>query len=367
MKRWIGFVLIIAAVASVVLYLFLFRTSKIPPGVIVGSGRIEGDDIELSSKIPGKIVKLFVDEGDSVKKGEVVALLESDEYEARLKQARAALDVAMMKCEAAKYDWLLTRKSVNIDIEKAEKSFEVSRYRMLQAKADYEKALSDFKRFEKLYRKRVISKSRFEEVKRAYEVSKERYRAALKAVEIAKNNLSLAKEKLNLVRSKKKIYEAMLNEVRRAKAGVEEALAFLNDTRIVSPIDGVVLEKLVDVGEVISAGTAIFVVVDLNKLYLKMFINEKDIGKIALGMPARIYVDAYPKRAFEAYVCFVSQKAEFTPKEVETVSERIHHVFAVKLCLKRNPKGLLKPGMPANGVIKYAGNVWYNPLTGEVQ
>jgi len=256
---------------------------------------------------------------------------------------------------------------VDIGIKKAAESVEVARHRMLQAKADYEKALSDFRRYRKLYRKRVISKNRFEEVKRAYEVAKERYRATLRELKIAEENLALAREKISLVESREKIYRAMLNEVKRAKAAVDEAQALVDDTKIVSPIDGVVLEKLVDVGEVISAGTTIFVVVDLNRLYLKMFVNERDIGKIALGMPARIYVDAYPERGFEAYVCFISQKAEFTPKEVETVSERVHHVFAVKLCLKRNPQGLLKPGMPANGVIKYRGNRWYNPITGKVQ
>lgn len=118
-----------------------------------------------------------------------------------------------------------------------------------------------------------------------------------------------------------------------------------------APVDGVVIEKVADVGEVISSGSPIAIMVDPQALYLKMYVNEVDIGKIAYGMSAEIYVDAYPDRPFKAKVCYVAQRAEFTPKEVETKEERVHHVFAVKLCPLDNSKGLLKLGMPADGRI----------------
>ncbi len=343
------------------------KKTRTPEGIIVGSGRVEGDEIELSPKIPGKVIKLFVDEGDRVKKGEVVALLKSKEYEARVSQAKANLEAFKKRCSAAMYDWLLTKKSVEIEIERAKKELDVAKHRMLVAKANYEKAASDFKRFRNLYREKAISKSKFEEIKRIYETSREAYQASMKGVDIARKNLLLAMDKMKLVKSKESIYKAMKDEVKRAEAVLKEAEAYLEDTEIRSPIDGVVLEKLVEPGEVVSSGTPIFVVVNLEKLYLKMFIDEKNIGRVALGMPARIYVDAYPKRPFDAYVCFVAQRAEFTPKEVETFTERVHHVFAVKLCVKNNKLGLLKPGMPADGVVKYSGKRWYNPLTREVE
>lgn len=101
--------------------------------------------------------------------------------------------------------------------------------------------------------------------------------------------------------------------------------------------------------------------VDLNKLYLKVYINEPDIGKIRLGQEARIYVDAFPDRAFPAHVSRVAQRAEFTPKYVETREERVKLVFAVEL-LAENPEGYLKPGMPGDGVIRVQEEVaWQRP------
>ena len=120
-----------------------------------------------------------------------------------------------------------------------------------------------------------------------------------------------------------------------------------------SPIDGRVLTRTVERGERVEPGTPLFTLVDLDRLYVKIYVPEPSIGKVALGQEARVSVDAYPGRAFPARVSRVSQEAEFTPKNVETREERVKLVFAVEVSLLENPQGVLKPGMPADAVIRW--------------
>jgi HlyD family secretion protein len=142
---------------------------------------------------------------------------------------------------------------------------------------------------------------------------------------------------------------------------VAEAEANLEDTRIKSPIRGVILTREAEPGLVAAAGTPLFTLVDLDNLYLKVYIPETDIGRLRLGQEARIYLDAYPDQDFTARVSRVSQRAEFTPKYVETQAERVKLVFAVELKAD-NPEGYLKPGMPADGVIRLKEEVpWRRP------
>ncbi len=316
-----------------------------------GSGRIDGDEIEVSSKYPGRIVELLVREGDRVKKGQVIARLDSDEIRARVDRARAALDLARADLERAVEDYTLTKREVRLQVEKAKSLMERAEASLRRAQADLSKALSDYRRFLNLYRRRVVAKSRFEQVERIYKLALASKDAAEAELEAAKRSYSIAVARVRMIRVKKALVEAAKRRVEEAEAAYREAAAVLEDMTIRSPIDGVVIEKVADVGEVVGAGATIVVLVDPNALYLKMFVSEVDVGKIALGMPARIYTDAYPDRPFRAKVCYVAQRAEFTPKEVETKEERVHHVFAVKLCPLDNSKGLLKLGMPAEGVI----------------
>ena len=124
------------------------------------------------------------------------------------------------------------------------------------------------------------------------------------------------------------------------------------DFAIHSPIAGTILTRTVERGERVSEGTPLFTLVDLDRLYVKIYVPEPSIGKVALGQEARVYVDAYPGRAFAARVSRVSQEAEFTPKNVETREERVKLVFAVEVALAENPGGVLKPGMPADAVVR---------------
>jgi HlyD family secretion protein len=103
--------------------------------------------------------------------------------------------------------------------------------------------------------------------------------------------------------------------------------------------------------------------VDLDRLYLKVYVAEAEIGKLRLGIPARIYTDAFPDTPFEAVVRYIASSAEFTPKEVQTQDERVKLVYAVKLYVTSNPGHRLTPGLPADAVIQWKeGATWAKPI-----
>jgi len=159
------------------------------------------------------------------------------------------------------------------------------------------------------------------------------------------------------------VQSAALREVR---AQLAEQQQYLEEMTVRAPGAGTVLVRTVERGEWVQPGTPLFTLVDLNQLYLKIYVPEPDIGKIALDQRARVYVDAFPQRFFPARVSKIASEAEFTPKNVETREERVKLVFAVELALDENPQGVLKPGMPADAVVRVAeGPEWIAPPTGK--
>ena len=126
----------------------------------------------------------------------------------------------------------------------------------------------------------------------------------------------------------------------------------LAERQIVAPTDGTILSRPVEVGDVVSPGSAVFRMVDMGRLYVKVYIPEPDIGKLRLGDPAEIAVDAFPNRRFAARISKIPDEAEFTPKNVETAEERLKLVFGVELTFI-TPDDVLKPGMPADCVIHW--------------
>lgn len=240
--------------------MYISRINRNPDFIEV-SGRIEGYEYHAGTKISGKVSQMYIEEGDVVKEGQVIALIYSKQLEAALAEALSDLKLA---------------------------------------EAEHE-------RYSRLYDERAIAKMEFDRVSNRYTVAKERVIAAQAAVE---------------------------------------------DTKIKAPISGTVVLKIVRIGEVVSAGTPLATIINMNDLYLNVYLATDTAGKVNLSDEARVYPDALNNEYFDAYVDKIAAKAEFTPKNVETKSQRAKLVFQIKLKIKEN-KGLkLKPGMPSSGVIK---------------
>jgi len=154
--------------------------------------------------------------------------------------------------------------------------------------------------------------------------------------------------------------------LREARATLAEQQRYLDEMTVRAPTAGTVLVRTIERGEWVQPGTPLYTLVDLSQLYLKIYVPEPDIGKIVHDQPARVHVDAYPDRFFPARVSKIASEAEFTPKNVETREERVKLVFAVELTLDENPGGVLKPGMPADAVVRLEdGPEWITPVPGK--
>ena len=124
----------------------------------------------------------------------------------------------------------------------------------------------------------------------------------------------------------------------QAEAALAEAESILADLTITAPSNGTITTRMVDIGEVVAAGAPLFELVDLDHLYLKVYVPEVQIGKVRLGLPARVYVDAFPDEPFPGTVRYIASKAEFTPKEVQTPDERVKLIYAVKVYVTRESR-----------------------------
>ena len=171
-------------------------------------------------------------------------------------------------------------------------------------------------------------------------------------VEAARAEVRAARERLALVEAGPRSgqVDTARAQLAQAEAALAQARARLADTRVEAPMDGVVLRKNLEPGATAAPGAAIVTLVDPTDLWLRAYIPETDLGRVRLGQPARVTVDAFPGQPFEGRVTEVASGAEFTPRNVQTQKERVNLVFRVKVAIA-NPDGRLKPGMPADAVI----------------
>jgi HlyD family secretion protein len=257
--------LIVAALALLIatLYFEVFRHLGEDSSVIEGSGTIEVTEIEIASKIAGRVVSIPKEEGTSVQQGELIVKLEYDELNAQRISARASL----------------------VNAEK------------------------NLKRIRDLYKTGSVSKKDLDNAETAYRV---------------------------------------------ARANFDRISATIGNAVIYAPIDGIVLEKNLEVGEMAFPGTPIATIANLSKPWIKIYVNERRLGLVKLGQRADIFVDTYPDRPFRGKVIAISNRAEFTPKTIQTKEERVKLMFAVKIAVE-NPELILKPGMPADAVILLEG------------
>ena len=290
---------VVLAIAIFSTWWIFLRTIPLPDGLIQANGRIEGDHYTVAGKIPEKIVELKAREGDSVDKGQVLARLDDSQINAKVVQAEKGVIAADAQCSAAEASELQSRRE----------------------------------------------KIRLQDLLKDNTTSKQEAERAVLIWQVDKDLLVAAEAKCGM-----------------AQAVLQEMQSIQDDLIIRAPASGIITTRIVDEGEVVAAGSPLFDIVDLDRLYLKVYVPENQIGKVRLGLLAQIYTDAFPDRPFAATVRYISSRAEFTPKEVQTPDERVKLVYAVRLYLDENPDHRLTPGLPADAVIRWQEDVqWAKP------
>ncbi len=299
LARGLILVLLLALVTAAVGWWLFYQPEPLPEGLIQANGRFEGDHYTVASRVPGKVTELLVREGDNVTKGQLLMRLDDAQLRARLDQAKQAVAAAEAALQAE---------------QRAER----------QARRDRD-------RLQNLLAKETASRQEAERAELAWRVARDRLEAA---------------------RARRD----------QARAAVAEVVSLLDDLRIRAPAAGVITTRIVAEGEVVAPGAPLLDIVDLDRLYLKVYVPAREIGKLRLDLPAQIWVDAFPDEPFPATVRCIASRAEFTPKEVQTPDERVKLVYAVKLYLDENPDHRLVPGLPADAMIRWQeGAPWVKP------
>ncbi|WP_440940815.1 HlyD family secretion protein [Immundisolibacter sp.] len=321
------------------------------PGQIEASGRIEGRITLVTPKVNGTVAALPVDEGQAVQAGALLVRLEEPTLLERRRSARARTAALERQLQAQRIDYDVAQRELPLKIAQARSALTETRARLAAARADRTQADTDAERLAALAARQLTSPQQAETARLRANVAAKTEQAARAAVTAATDTLALAQlgdRRLAALHEGIAGLERQVEQARAQAAEVDTQIGYLD---ISSPLSGVVLTRSVELGEHVAPGSPLFSLVNLDRLYLKVYVPEPLIGRVALGQSAEVRVDAYPDRAFPATVTKVATSAEFTPKNVETKEERVKLVFAVELSLTENPGGVLKPGMPADGRI----------------
>jgi len=334
----------------------------LPEGLIQANGRIEGDAVVIASKTPGRIVELAVREGDSVRPSQLLVRLDDGIARARFAQAQADIEAARARAGAARAALALLRREVPHAIAATEAGLASGRTELARAEAAREQDARDLGRAKKLETEKFVGPQFVERAELALRTHEEQRNAALAGMERARQALNDAQLGPERIRVREAELAAALGALAAAEAKSAEAQSALDDLSLASPAAGVITSRFANSGEVITAGAPIFELVDLDRLYLKLFVPEREIGKVRRGLSAQIYSDAFPDQPFAATVRYIGSRAEFTPKEVQTPDERVKLMYEVRLYLDRNPDHRLTPGLPADAMIRWKEDAaWARP------
>ena len=305
---------------------FLYFKKQVDPNRVKVSGNIETTTVGVGFKIAGHVVQRLVEEGDSIKRGQPIAKLETGDLE---------LEVANAKAQ------LLASQAVFAQLVNGSRPQDVSAARaaMRSAEADRNNAAAEYQRTQQLFAQNAISAQDRDRSRTAYET------AAARADQAA--------QQLSLVMEGPRQEEIALAAARleQAKQALNLAQTRLAYAQVASPIDGVVLSKNIESGEYVSSGTPVVTVGVLDEVWLKAYIAEGDLGRVKLGQKVAVTTDTYPNKIYNGTIGFIASEAEFTPKNIQTAEERVKLVYRIKIMIE-NTSRELKPGMPADAVIR---------------
>ena len=263
---------------------------------------VEGDLISVSSTVSGKIRQLPIREGEQVKKGQLIAQLREEDYQAQVDISAGIVQSINASLNEAMADVQLVRETTEKDVQRAEAVLSASQARLKEAEANMHLATLDFKRVSKLYKSKTVSASEMDKVQAAYTLAQAGLEKAEEEINENRAKLKVARANIGEVTLKQRRVESLKGKLKEATAELEAAQLKLDHTTVTSPIDGVVAKKISHIGEVIKAGQPIAVIIDLNNIWVEANLEETQVEHVRLGQSVDIEVDAYPNTKFTGKV-----------------------------------------------------------------
>ncbi|MFZ4966489.1 HlyD family secretion protein [Pseudomonas sp. Mn2068] len=283
---------------------------RLPEGLSMGNGRLEATEVQIASKIPGRLAEVLVNEGDKVTKGQLLARIDTRTLEAQRVQAEA-------------------------EVLRARETFAAAQANVQLRQSELLLAGQELKRFRELSQRGFASGQLLDQQQARYDTSNS-------AVLAAKAQVA-----------------ALSASIGAAQAQVAQLTSEIDDSSLLAPIDGIIQLRLAEPGEVLGAGGRVLLLIDPGDQYMNLYLPASVVGRLTPGDEARVLLDALPEQPLPAKIAFVAAKSQFTPKEVETRDERQKLVFRVKLRLT-DPAAVpqAKPGMPGAGYVRTAPTDW---------
>jgi HlyD family secretion protein len=297
MRRWVIFLILIVTVLIGIL-LTLVSCKKQSDYYFSGSGILEAKEVLVSAKMAGELLSLNVNEGDMINKNQLIAQIDTEKVVLQKKQLLAGFEELKLNMENGKRI-------------------------MLQAKENFGNTQKKYDRMKSLHNQGSVTQQQYDDVDTGLKAVKTQY-------ENARTNLAVMQAKENQLSAQLGLIESQYR-----------------DTRITSPITGTVIEKYIEYGELVRPGSPVVTIADLSQMSIKVYVTEKILIKIQIGSSAELSISSYPGKKFPCKIVWISPKAEFTPKNIQTQEARADLVYAVKVVVE-NPEGILKIGMPAD-------------------
>jgi HlyD family secretion protein len=303
------------------LYWWTHRAPLLPPGIVYGNGRLEADPIDIATKFAGRIFRLKVDEGDMVSAGQVVAVMDTRDLAASLKKAEATVEQARKAVSEA-----------NANVE--------------QAHSQVTFASQEMERARKLVEQGWTTRETFDQRRQQLD-------GAQAAETAAKARAIQAEHAL----------DAATHDVELYKVNID-------DNTLVAPRDGRIEYRIANVGEVLPAGGKVFTMLDVSYVYMDIYLPTAEADRVKVGNDARILLDAFPDRPIPAKVSYFASQAQFTPKMVETQTEREKLMFRIRVRIdpdrSRAHADAVRSGLPGVAYVKFdQQTAWPERLQGK--
>jgi HlyD family secretion protein len=308
-KRRLPYLLAAGAALLALAAWWQLRPNGLPEGFASGNGRIEATEVDVATKLAGRITRIEVDEGDFVEPGQILARMDTQVLEAQLQQARAQVRQAQNAARTA---------LAQVALRESEKVSAAAVVR--QRQAELNAAQKRHARSATLVKRNALPQQTLDDDLARLQSTQAALAAANAQVISADAGISAAQAQVEEARS----------AVEAAQAGVERLQADIDDSLLRAPRAGRVQYRVTQPGEVLPAGGKLLNLVDLTDVYMTFFLPERQAGRVALGSEVRLVIDAAPQYVIPAKVSYVASVAQFTPKTVETASEREKLMFRVK-------------------------------------
>jgi HlyD family secretion protein len=310
------------SIAALVAATFLAGCSSQKSDDIGASGVIETTDVVVSAKTAGTIVRMKVDEGDRVRTGDTLFVVDDADLELQKDQLLAGLNLTR-----AQYD-LVKNGSRREDVTQAEEALQLAKVNL----ASYE---DDMKRYLDLYQGGAIPEKQYLDAKTRVEAQQRQVAGAQAALDKLRNG------------SRPEDIQAGQAREDQARAQLAAIDKKIDDSHVLAPVDGVVTERGLELGEMVNVGTNVLTVSKTDLVKLKIYIPQDQLGRVKLGQEADLMIDTFKDKHYRGRVTYISPNAEFTPKNVQTKDDRVKLVFEVQIEVP-NPNGELKAGISAD-------------------